>query len=613
MNCRLQHLLLFLFCSSAFVLHAQSDAQRSFIEHKIRTNLEQYLEFHFGDHDKLNLQRPTENMDRIESRSDELFINQTPEAESELHAAINPVDTNNIIVAAMRSNPESFLEPLTFPIYYTNDFGATWQVSEFNGINPGELAVGGGDPIIVFDTEGTAYLTWLTLTADLTLNFEIALRFAESKDGGATWTEYEQPLDSGEGVEVLLGGFGKFVDKEWLAVDVSDSPYRNNIYAAYLTILSTEEEGLTTDITLRKKTAEATAFTDTSVVVNSNDYKLVQFTSIDVDNAGTVHVSFAGTLDSLTWAMYYAQSTDGGETFAPEQKVSDLHIPRFSADEPEVDIVGISEERLYPCPHLVVDKSGGAFDSYIYMVWTANGRALKETEGLDIYFARSKDGGQSWSPATILNDDGIPESHQFYPSVVVNENGKLLVSWYDRRNDTANVMTDYYMTYSDDGGATFVEDFPVSTASADFSVIGDLNGAFGIGEYTQTIASPNFGIPIWSDGRTNDGNIDLFLAFVPLDNSGFVNVSTISDQFSISYPYPNPARAMANIDLNLEAATTSTVKLYSTDGKYLQTIFSGKLQAGTHTFSIEPKAAGSYLVEVNTDFGKAIRQLVVEK
>ncbi len=615
------HLSFLFVLAISLPLLAQQNALEQFtqevIQHKVRTNAADYIEFHQAHPDALRqyLESNGEVMPAVAGRHEDASLNETPEPESELHAAVNPVDTNNIIICAMRNTPDNILAPLTFPIYYTKDFGASWEVSEFNGVSEGQFMLGGGDPIIVFDTDGTAYLCWLTLDINI-LEFDegIRLRFAKSTDGGATWVPIDEFVDSGKLLDVIQGDFGKFVDKEWLAVDHSDSPYRNTIYISYLT-LETFGDSLAANITLRKKTPEMERFTDTSVVVNTEKYKLVQFTSIDVDSRGVVHVSFAGTLDSLNWSMYYTQSGDGGETFKPEVNVSDFHIPRLSADEPESTIVGIDTARIYPCPHMVVDNSGGTHEGNLYMVWTANGQDSKKTEGLDIYYSRSTDGGQNWSDVQILNDDGLPESHQFYPSITVNEKGIVVVTWYDRREDPANVQTHFYMTYSEDGGETFVENFPVSTQAADFSRIGDLNGAFGIGEYTQTVATPNFAIPVWSDGRTNDGNIDLFIAFVPIGaESTVTSVSTISTNFSLSGPFPNPMQKSGQVQLNLKKASDVQVRVFDVQGKRIRTLVdSKKLASGTHQFEVSDLPHGQYFLHVNTDFGYRTLKFVVQR
>ncbi len=588
-----------------------SPLKQKILNKKLRTNLEQYINYQLSNPEaEEQVARPNEQ--QIESRGADNQIDGTPEAESEVHAAINPVDSNNIIICTMRNDPNNFTAPLTFPTFYTKDFGATWQQSTFNGVSATDAILGGGDPIIVFDADGKAYLCWLTMRFDLaTFNFSIALRVAESEDGGATWTELDTPLDEGDLIDLFAGDFGKFVDKEWLAVDYSDSPYRNTVYASYLTLVS-DSASVNYNITLRKKTPEMTRFTEESVPVNSEAYKIAQFTSIDVDSKGVVHVSFAASVDSINWAMYHTKSEDGGESFSPEKKISDFHIPRLSGDEPETNIVGIDSSRLYPCPQLVVDKSRGDTDGVLHMVWTGNGTSEKKTEGLDIYYAQSKDGGGTWSEARVLNDDGMPESHQFYPSMAVNADGKLVISWYDRRDDVANIETMYYMTYSEDGGNSFVPSFAVSSEASDFSMIGAQNAAFGIGEYTQVVASSSYGIPVWADGRTNDGNIDIYVAFVPLEeDGGTVSVSSIVKNFTLDGPFPNPARERAMINLHLEEASQTTITLLGLDGKLIRTISYPKLPTGTHNFEFNNLQTGEYILRVQTEKGYLAKPLFV--
>jgi len=113
------------------------------INKKMRTNAQQFVEYLQAHPDAKPGKVQPERINGIESRTDDdQAIDFTAEAESELHAAVNPADTNNIIISAMRQDPNSFLAPLQFPTYYTKDFGATWQLSEFDGTLEGQFVVG---------------------------------------------------------------------------------------------------------------------------------------------------------------------------------------------------------------------------------------------------------------------------------------------------------------------------------------------------------------------------------------------------------------------------------------------------------------------------------------
>ena len=79
----------------------------------------------------------------------------------------------------------------------------TWEKSEFDGVDfldPLTIVAGGGDPIIVFEEDGTALISWLLLTLDILDGgkTEANLYFATSEDGGATWEMATRPIDGGE-------------------------------------------------------------------------------------------------------------------------------------------------------------------------------------------------------------------------------------------------------------------------------------------------------------------------------------------------------------------------------------------------------------------------------
>lgn len=557
---------------------------------------------------------PTSPM--LNSRSNNDALSNSEETESEIHAAVNPLDSNNIIVGAMKFSADNILASLTFPIYYTKDFGSTWQLSEFNGTNNMPvltLVAGGGDPIIVFDDEGVAYLSWLTLSIGIDLKIKAELLWAMSEDGGATWTQQPNPLDEGELADIAATS-GKLPDKEWMASDLSDSEHRGNVYVAYAYINSADT---TYNILVKTKDADSETF-GAAVDVNPEELAFAQFTSIDVDAKGIVHVMFAGaTVEDEVLSLYHVASEDGGATFSEPVKISSLHLQCFPPGQGECGIVGIDPNRVYPCPHLRVDKSGGPNDGNLYAVWTADGITDQKTDGLDIYYAKSEDRGQTWSQPIILNNNTDETSHQFFPSLDVNRRGDLVVTWYDRRNDANNEFTDYYMTISRDGGDTFEPDFAVSTEASDFSMIGQANGNFGVGEYTQVVTTEGYALPFWADGRTNDGNIEVFTSLIPLAQDQTTNVNdviAISSPLSIQSVFPNPVHDIANVDIRLREPMQIQVKLFSNDGKVQRTYPAWNFGSGAQRLQLDVRgiAAGPYWLAIRTAHGIKTKAIVIE-
>ena len=398
----------------------------------------------------------------------------------------------------------------------------------------------------------------------------------------------------------------KLVDKEWLAADDSESQYKDNIYVVYSELIPIDIQTVNAEIVAKTLRPGVDSF-ENRIVLSTGDYSLVQFSSIDVGRNGKVHITFFGQKADGTQGMYYVQSNDGGASFSVERKIADVHLPVLSSDEPNNPVVGIEDTRLYPCPHLVADHTGSYVD-HLYLTWTANGKAQKETNGLDVYFSRSTNDGQTWSDPIVLNADLDPNSHQYYSSITMNPDGKVIVSWYDRRNDPNNLMTEYFMTWSENGGDSFVDEICTSTQPSNFAQIGQVNGDFGIGEYTQIVATKKYAFPFWADGRTNNGDIDVYVARVDLTDItiGIHTIGSITDQIAVSGPVPNRLNRGNAFHLNLDLKQNSPIQisLVNQEGKEIQVLFDQNLSAGEHGIDLAANvSAGAYIIKVQSKFG----------
>lgn len=137
-------------------------------------------------------------------------------------------------------------------------------------------------------------------------------------------------------------------------------------------------------------------------------------------------------------AVYVSSSRDQGKTFAPAVRVT---------REPEaIDANG--EAR----PKIAADTGG------LYVSWTRKGKGAFTG---DVRFARSVDGGRTFSAPLTVNDDGLATGHRF-DAISLGVRGEVLLAWVDKRDleaakakgagyDGAAV---YYAT-SADGGKMF--------------------------------------------------------------------------------------------------------------------------------------------------------------
>lgn len=147
----------------------------------------------------------------------------------------------------------------------------------------------------------------------------------------------------------------------------------------------------------------------------------------------------------------------------------------------------------------------------------------------NIYYTRSTDNGATWSAPVKLNQDADGQfKTQWMPNVTADKDGKVTVSWYDRRQATSacNVATDAGCKYerwarqSSDNGATFNAEFAVSTSLIDQPEQRDpfVQSCYA-GDYDYSTVADGNAFVTWTDGRRAIGGIhvqDVNLAVVPV-------------------------------------------------------------------------------------------------
>lgn len=553
------------------------------------------------------------------------LVSGDPQPESELHAAINPLDGNNIVVSPIR-NGNGINDPLTCPVYFTKDAGKTWKKSTFRNtpINTFETVIGGGDPVFAFDADGKLYFTWINLAYKLKGNQPdssiIAIYWASSIDGGETWTReanHNFAFDKQKYTNGSSYGLKKFYDKQWMACDVSNSKYRNNLYVSHVVfdLLSNSS-----NIYVKTKKQNQSQFIDSAVLITKNKYDLAQFGSVDVDGRGVVHVSFYGRTKAngiTTSAIYYTYSVDGGETFAPEIKATNIYFSagsNFGTTTTDL-IPGITSSRAYPYPQIVADKSNNeATKNNVYITFTATGINSNAKYGNNVYIVKSNNNGNSWqSPKTLLpiNSDYI---HKFYASSNINPDGVVVSSFF---NMSGNASADYVTCFSFDGGDSFLKT-NASTVPTNFNTVGKKNNSFGIGEYNQTVSNKDFVFPVWSDGRNGDGNLDLYITKIPLSEAKQLSVDDvvlINPLIKIGNVSPNPINKLVTVEFTLDANAVVTFSLVDMIGNEIDMISKNKYNEGTNmeSFDLSRFANGSYYLKLNANNKSEVVKIAIEK
>jgi hypothetical protein len=147
-----------------------------------------------------------------------------------------------------------------------------------------------------------------------------------------------------------------------------------------------------------------------------------------IDSMGNIYLTWTDFRESANGDIYFAKSTDGGNTFLSEIKVNDDGV-----------------DAIQTSPSIAVDSPGK-----IYITWIDD----RDNISGDLYFSRSIDGGNTFSINKKINDD--PDNpfnaRQDLPSIAVDNSGRIFIVWSDNRS---YVSDDIYITNSSDGGVTF--------------------------------------------------------------------------------------------------------------------------------------------------------------
>ncbi|MEO5733003.1 MAG: sialidase family protein [Rubrivivax sp.] len=193
-------------------------------------------------------------------------------------------------------------------------------------------------------------------------------------------------------------------------------------------------------------------------------------------------------------------STDNGVTFAAPAIAATLAVPATG----DLGLVGVrnglgsaTNFRSNAHPQIVANPVTGQ----LYMVYANKGLGADKA---DILLRTSGDGGLTWSAAQRVNSDA-GSNDQWQPTITVTPDGKHVgIFWYDRRNDSANNLIEYY-------GRQCAVSATVLTCGADFAISDQpFLPEFGrdaivtlgfMGDYDNADSDDNFFYVSWGDNR----------------------------------------------------------------------------------------------------------------
>lgn len=353
----------------------------------------------------------------------------------------------------------------------STDSGTTWTDL---GTLPNSAGGDAGDPVLARNTTtGAIYL------ATLGFNVSTTIQLFRSTDGGLT---FSAPTNATPG--------RTNADRNNLVVDNFAGTGNGNVYLAARTFDS----------------GNGVFFfrsTDGGLTFGPNGGSLIgsggQSPWVSVGPDHSVGVAWLDTGNKIM----FRTSSDGGLTFGAPVTVTTLTTPGINGD---LGLTGVRSGTSTPASFRTPDTIQtvvNPLNGQIYMTFHDKGVGVDKG---DIYLVTSTNGGATWSSRIRVNSD-LTLNDQWQPTITITPDGtKLGIFWYDRRDDPANNLINYYGRTCTITGTTLTcgADYRISDVSflPEFGRDSVVNPTY-MGDYDIAQADNSFFYVAWGDNRVN--------------------------------------------------------------------------------------------------------------
>src|SRR6266498_2132307 len=367
------------------------------------------------------------------------------DAANEPSISVNPTDGNKMAIGWRQF--DTWTSNFRQAGYgYTTDDGFTWHF-------PGTLQAGAyrSDPVTNSDEAGNFFYLSIFVNG-------YCGDIWRSTNGGQTWA-LRSP-----------NGGAHSGDKEWFTIDKTYGMGHGFQYQFWSEFFACDFGGFS-------RSTDGGVTWQTPISIPNSP----QWGTLDVASNGNLFVG-GGNSGSVFWCIRSSNAQNGGVTPTFDQ-ITTVNMGGTLWYGPPVNPDGLAGQIF-----LAVDHSGGPTNNNIYMVATVLPTGFGT--GTDVMFARSTDGGLSFSAPRRINDDPVNHSkYHWFGTLSVAPNGRIDSVWFDTRNAANNIDSQLFYSFSTDGGVTWAPNVAVGNS---FTPLEGWPSQSKIGDYI-TIVSDNTG------------------------------------------------------------------------------------------------------------------------
>ncbi|HEX6901034.1 MAG TPA: hypothetical protein VF789_15025 [Thermoanaerobaculia bacterium] len=363
--------------------------------------------------------------------------------------------------------------------FYSLDGGATWGQTTLPLITGDAFH---SDPTVDWTSDGTAWATTIGIDASIST---LRMRAYKSTDNGVTWT-----------FDATFSGSQTIADKQIMWVDHSaTSPYKDNIYVIW-------HNG--TPAYMNRRTGPAGSWQTPIRVSGAESSGTAIGGDVKTNAYGDVFGFWPATGSQ---GIFVVKSTNGGVSYGAPLRIAttfgsfDIGVPSFNVRRPLIYVSGgayrtVSKDLVYATWTDLTGASGCA------SAFTEPGSNVASTCKTRIWFARSTDGGATWSAPTMINNqDSLND--QFNQWMVVDETtGALGIIYYDTVGDPGRKKADVWYQSSYNDGVTWLAAVKLTSLPTD-ETAAEANANNQYGDYNGLSGIAGQFFPSWTDRRSN--------------------------------------------------------------------------------------------------------------
>jgi len=349
-------------------------------------------------------------------------------------------------------------------VFKSFDGGQSWKSTLLDGYpqGPNNPPLFGyqaaADPVVRAGANGLFYYSGIVFDRTATENNAVFVaRFIDNNNDEEG--DSIQYIDT-KIVDEMNGG--RFKDKPWIAVSIpkknaktididGQNIPRSNVYIVY-SVFKEVDGTQQSEILFRRSTNCGNSWEE-PIVLSSGHY-LNQGATIAVDPRDNGHIyvawrrfdSSAGAT-AQSDAIVVARSTNEGKEFPEVIEVTELPGPFDQPTSSASFPLPGTAFRTNSYPTMAIDSKGR-----IYLAWAQRGVDPVYPDDSRVVIATSKDGFVWTTPMTvesaILSANGS-DCHEFMPSIAF-AGGRLILAWYDTRNDYCPDISPWWICDSGD-------------------------------------------------------------------------------------------------------------------------------------------------------------------